>query len=110
VTGNGSTAPVLTDLFGRTIEEVRAAIAHKKGVLEITASYTGNEQLALGIARARANVAVDERQLALLERGVDPKTLGAYLVNSDGTTGYAPMLSGAARAQLHKDILWRARR
>lgn len=54
------------DLFGRTEAEVVAAIAHAERIYKISAVYSGNEGLALELARKKGNIEVDRRELAIL--------------------------------------------
>lgn len=85
------------DLFGRTESELVAAIAKGERVYAISETYRGNEGLALEIARKKANLDVDRRQLAIL-RG-DP-------VRYDEPVRH---LTPTALDQWRKDLLRRGR-
>lgn len=78
------------DLFGRTEAELRASIAGQERVYAIAASYGGTEGAALNLARKKANLEVDRRQLSIM--------LGE-------SADDAPRLSEQARSKLYREIL-----
>lgn len=60
------------DLFGRTEQELEAAIEHAERIYKVSSAYTGNEGLALALKAKRANIDVDRRMLAELRGQLRP--------------------------------------
>lgn len=58
-----------TDIFGRTEQQIVVAIARGERTYNISKVYSGAEGLAINLARRRASIEVDKRQLSIL-RGV----------------------------------------
>lgn len=97
----GRQRKVLTDLFGRTIEEIERDIRFKKILQPIKDSWRGNDTLSAEIKSARLQIELDERQLAFLKAGRDPKLPRSYSHIEDRTV--AP-LSGNKLDKWREDL------